>query len=256
MTIHAINDLTKHELLFSVEQGNGYCLAEMDNEQLECIRGWVKDQYLHTIQSHCSDYVEQYFQQEMSEYHNIYQEHHFPHANVWQKPARVLGPNTVKEFLKLPFCQRLRDLVGNFSVSDEEQFGWPGIYWRLVRPGQSDIGPLHADKWFWDLGHGDMPENTYRLKIWISLYSTPQKSGLRVVPESQLKDDWRYHGEERGGKMKPVFDEDLDTLNISDLPLAPGQFVIFHDKLLHGGMPNNSDKSRVSIEFTMLVPEN
>ncbi len=141
-------------------------------------------------------------------------------------------------------------------ISDEEGFGWPGIYWRLVRPGSSDIGPVHADKWFWDLGHGKMPGEPgeyYRLKAWVSIHSQPSKSGLRVVPGSQKSEAWKYHGEARGGMMKPVLDEKEEDLDLVGLPLAPGGFVVFHDKLLHGGMPNSGDASRVSLEFTMLI---
>ena len=36
------------------------------------------------------------------------------------------------------------------------------------------------------------------------------------------------------------------------LPLAPGDIVMFHDDLLHGGAVNRGQKCRISIELTIL----
>lgn len=256
MQILKIDDINQQTLFDAVNEGDGFLLADMSEKDLAQLRALVTEQFLHTIQCVAPEHVALYSEAGLANYHQVYQPEHFEHGSVWRKSARVFGPSAVQQVMQLEFYQKLQDCLGEFLVSDEEGFGWPGIYWRLVRPGGSDIGPVHADKWFWDLGHGKMPGNPseyYRLKIWMSIHSEPGKSGLRVVPESHKSEEWRYHGEEKGGMMKPVLDEKEEDLNLVGLPLGPGGLVVFHDKLLHGGMPNLGDSSRVSLEFTMLV---
>jgi ectoine hydroxylase-related dioxygenase (phytanoyl-CoA dioxygenase family) len=55
------------------------------------------------------------------------------------------------------------------------------------------------------------------------------------------------------GLAKPIFDEKLEDLDIHLVETHPGQAVVFHDKLLHGGAVNMADTCRVSMELTMLV---
>ncbi|UAA39520.1 phytanoyl-CoA dioxygenase family protein [Paraneptunicella aestuarii] len=256
MQVHEINELSKASLLGEVNEGAGFYLANMSQDDLAQLRALVTEQFLHVIQCVAPEQVAKYRAAGLAHYHEVYQESDFDHGSVWNKASRVLGPKAVEQVAQLGFYQKLTSCLGDFLVSDEEGFSWPGIYWRLVRPGNSDIGPVHADKWFWDLGHGEMPGEPgeyYRLKIWMSLQSQSGKSGLRVVPHSQKSEQWRYHGENKSGKMKPVLDEKEEDLDLVALPLSPGGFVVFHDKLLHGGMPNLGDTSRVSMEFTMLV---
>lgn len=256
MHVHALEEMSQDSLLSQINYAEGFYLGQMPETDLAQLRAWVTEQFLHTIQCVAPQHVALYKEAGLANYHRVYQEAHFEHGAVWRKSSRVLGPLAVAQVQQLQFYQTLSRHLGEFLVSDEEGFGWPGIYWRLVRPGASDIGPVHADKWFWDLGHGEMPgepDEYYRLKIWMSLYSQAGKSGLRVVPSSQKSDAWRYHGEERGGMMKPVLAEKEEDLDLVGLPLSAGGFVVFHDKLLHGGMPNLGDDSRVSLEFTMLV---
>lgn len=255
MTAYSIEMFSRDLITKNVEQGPGYVLGQLAQSDLSMLLLLVKEQYLHTIQCLAPDKVANYQRGCISDYHNIHKEEDFSHQQSWKKTTRVLGPNAVDTIYQSELWQKLKSIFGEFLVSDEEHFGWPNIYWRLVRPGDSDIGPIHADKWFWDLGHGDMPDGYRRLKIWIGLRTEAGRNGLRVVPESHKNTNWRFHGEDKDGLKKPVIDEKEEDLNIVDLPLKAGEFVIFHDELLHGGMPNKGDASRVSLEFTLLIPE-
>ena len=50
-------------------------------------------------------------------------------------------------------------------ISDEENIGYPNVYWRCVRAGSpTDVGSVHADEWFWALGHGTIPSGYTRVK--------------------------------------------------------------------------------------------
>jgi ectoine hydroxylase-related dioxygenase (phytanoyl-CoA dioxygenase family) len=128
------------------------------------------------------------------------------------------------------------------------------LNWRLVRPNQpSDIGPVHADKWFWDAGYGygSMPAGFDRFKVWMAIHTQPGANGLCVKPESHRR-DWNHHFEEKDGVRKPVFDEDPAAIGMELLPLAAGEMVMFHDQLLHGGVVNRGSSCRISIELTVL----
>jgi hypothetical protein len=236
-----------------INGGRGFVTAAITSSELDCLRGLVWQQFIAVIGCEAPQCLSDYEAAGLENYHLVHRSEHFDHGKVWHKHNRILSDEFARQALQLPSVVALFEQLGQVSISDEEKLGRPNLYWRLVRPGNADIGPVHADKWFWDLGHGEMPDDHYRLKIWFSLYSTAGKSGLRVVPASQSKSDWRYHGERKGNMVKPVIDEPEAELDLLDLPLRAGQYVLFHDALLHGGMPNLSDKTRVSLEFTLLI---
>ena len=175
------------------------------------------------------------------------------HKTMWPKKNRILAPADVHIIRQLPFMQWLAEYCGEFLIANEEGLHDEEIYWRLARPSNNnDVGPMHADKWFWDLGHGNMPPNYQRIKIWIPLYCETGVNGLKYVPQSH-RQSWAYSGIERDGFVKPQIDVAESDLNIQAFHTQAGQAVIFNDELLHGGLVGG-EQSRVSIEFTILVP--
>jgi len=174
------------------------------------------------------------------------------HKNAWPKLHRILEPNAVREIRKLPAMAKIEQEFGRFTISDEENLGWENIYWRLVRPNSaSDVGPMHADRWFWDLGHGITPPNTKRVKVWIAIFCEKGQAGFRLVPGSHRK-EWPHHGEHRDGFVKPQIDVSDDQLDIKMFDSEPGDAIVFNDQLLHGGAIGGA-LSRVSLEFTLFV---
>jgi hypothetical protein len=224
----------------------------LDQDELSLIREAIKIQWLYRLQLLAPKHVRRFNETGLSEYHKL--SHLLDHAAAWPKTARVFPREVISELRNRPFFKALEAEFGKFELSDEENFGWENLYWRLVRPGPSDVGPIHSDSWFWDLGHGQMPEYPCeRVKIWIAIYTAPGKNGLLVIPGSHTRTDWKWHSEEKAGLKKPVFDEKLEELDLHLVETHPGQAVVFHDKLLHGGAENLADTCRVSIELTMLV---
>ena len=223
---------------------------------LDILRQMIRIQWLYRLQLLDPVNVHKFDEQGMENYHNV--SHLIDHSSAWPKTTRILPREAIDVIRKMEFIKILESELGKFHISDEEHFGWENIYWRLVRPGNSDFGSLHADKWFWDIGSygkvADFPHE--RLKIWIPIFSVPGKNGLLISPGSHTKNDWKWHAETRFGLSKPVIDEPIENLNLVLLPLAPGQCVVFHDELIHGGAANEADTTRVSIEFTLLIPTN
>jgi hypothetical protein len=171
----------------------------------------------------------------------------FDHAASWPKETRLLPHQHLADFMSMGFYQQIEEQFGPVRISHDE------LNWRLVRPGQpSDVGPVHLDKWFWDGGYGSMPPGYDRFKIWIPICTEPGANGLLVKPFSQKKSDWRHYFELREGIWKPVLEEDEAELDMQLLPLRPGEMVLFHDDLLHGGAVNRGARCRVSVELTIL----
>lgn len=175
------------------------------------------------------------------------------HKEIAKKESRIFSKNLLNTIRGISLFDHLKSEYGEFQISDEENIGHEEIYFRVVRPGiKTDIGPIHADTWFWDLGHGITPPGVKRVKVWMAICSEPGYNGLLVVPGSHKK-AWKYHGELRDGFVKPQIDEDESNLNTYLVETAPGDAIVFNDRLLHGGVLNRGKSIRVSIEFTMFV---
>ncbi len=94
------------------------------------------------------------------------------HKALWSKKARLLPREAVDRIRAMDFMQILAEEFGAFGISNEEEVYPEEIYWKIVRPQmKSDVGPLHADAWFWALGHGKVPPDTVRVKV--GFRSTP-----------------------------------------------------------------------------------
>jgi len=237
-----------------LENGAGFAVGSMSANELETIRTIIREQYLHRLLVQSPKQVHKFFNVPMTQYHQL--SDLIDHRAMWPKTTRIVGPASMDRIKSLPFFKNLTDIFDIKALATEEGCGWQEMYWRIVRPGQSDIGDYHADRWFWDLGHGTMPDGMRRIKIWMAIEVVEGESGLLVLPESQKRTDWAYHGEvDHTGIAKPKFDEDISQLNIYNVPTKSGDFIVFHDDLIHRGMANESTETRISLEATLLIPE-
>ncbi len=226
----------------------GYLLDTLTRGELHRIRGLITAQYLDHLGKLQPDLVEHARRAGIAKYHTL--PIRFDHAAAWPKEVRLLDPRCLSTFETMGFFRRIRRQLGpNTIISHDE------LNWRLVRPNRpEDIGPIHADKWFWDAGYGVgfMPAGYDRFKIWIAIHVEPGANGLCIKPGSHQIHTWKHHFEVRGGIRKPILDEDEEELMMELLPLQAGQMVMFHDELLHGGVVNRGTTCRVSLELTVL----
>jgi hypothetical protein len=182
------------------------------------------------------------------------------HQKLWPKSNRVLPKESVSLIKNLPFIAKLKNEFGDFTISDiydtVQHHGHEEIYWRLVRPGISgDVGPLHKDKWFhgaFNAGYGMFSDEDVTVKIWVPIFCESGKSGLAIAPGSHLR-EWKYHIEVQDGVPRPKPDEDLSDAGARLMHTEPGNLLIFHEGTLHGGVINDSNKTRVSAEITMVM---
>jgi hypothetical protein len=230
--------------------GPGYSLAcRLTAAELTQVRRMITEHYLERLRLLAPEFVETALTIGIENYHTLAIP--FDHASSWSKETRLLPKRHLMDFMRMRFYEQIEEEFGPVRISHDE------LNWRLVRPNQpGDVGPVHLDKWFWDGGYGKMPPGYNRFKIWIPICSEPGANGLRVLPCSHRTGPWQHHFELRDGIRKPILDEDEATLKLELLPLCPGEMVLFHDDLLHGGAVNRGTKCRVSIELTILFRKN
>ena len=219
--------------------------------ELEQLRHMITNHWLETIKSVAGDDVAAEFASiGMNRYHE--KAHLLDHANIWPKIGRLLDPNSVLTIRSMSLFRKLEDEFGPFQLSDEENIGRELIYWRLVRPKvASDVGPLHADAWFWELGHGTTPPGYQRVKVWTAIFCDEAESGFVFVPGSH-KSVYAYDAVSKNGMIKPQIRIDDLRVNVVPFEAKPAEAIVFHDRLLHGGVVG-SKTTRVSMEFTMFV---
>jgi hypothetical protein len=233
-------------ILHELAEGPGYCLdCRLTPAELADVRRMITRQYLERLAALAPGLVGRAAEVGIENYHTL--PIPFDHAAAWPKEARLLPRRHLDDLRRMAFYRRIEEEVGPALISHDE------LNWRLVRPAQpADVGPVHLDKWFWDAGYGRMPEGHERFKVWVAVFSEPGANGLLVKPFSQQRQGWKHHFEARDGALKPVLDEDEDELDMKLLPLRPGEMVLFHDDLLHGGAVNRGVRCRVSVELTVL----
>jgi hypothetical protein len=242
-----------NSILKKVDGADGYydslLLSEKDIRNLKDIVHEHYRSHLISLYPHLQGQIDDL---EMMNYHELIEDNpEIDHSNIWAKKNRILPDILRERFKNLDFFRALVKELGSLKISNEEEIYEEEIYWRLTRPGnENDVGPMHADNWFWTLGHGNTPKGYRRIKLWISIYNESGKNGLRYVKSSHLK-DWPYHGEERDGFIKPMIDISDNELDITKFQSTSGMAFIFNDKLLHGGF-SGGEKSRISIECTLI----
>lgn len=172
-------------------------------------------------------------------------------ARIKEKTNRLLPLHLAAEFrcalAQSGFLSSL-DSTREF-ITDEEGLGYENVYWRLVRPNHpNDVGPVHADYWFWELGHGSLSSSFARVKTWMPLLQSDEEPGLIVSPGSHLANFEFDSRVDLDGKRKPI-PRSPDLWKIcSPAPVRCGEAIVFHDRLLHGGRATS--KVRLSLEWT------
>lgn len=134
------------------------------------------------------------------------------------------------------------------------------IFWRCVRPGKPDVGAAHCDFQFWEIAKGTSAEvgapfeYQERWKIWVPLLGCDATNSLQLVPGSHLLDVPTDRVMTKNG-YKPVIQPDWLEKHEFICPLQTfgPHCILFHDKLVHRGPPNNTQSIRLSAEFTILV---
>jgi predicted O-methyltransferase YrrM len=246
---------TSNDRLGKLYEEDGFCVVDiLDERGLEELRHIVNDKFHEIIRIKYPEFFDEYSKLTAEDYHK--KSSLIDHANTFRKAMRTFDRQLVDRFMRLPWRERLSNLVGPFEVLGVGEVGLPDVYMRLVRPNAaSDVGPIHADHWFTELGNHEIDPGLSLLKIWIPVYSEPDRDGLLGVPGSHIAcRDLRYDKELRDGYIKPVLPKSTEqTLCPIRIKARPGQAVIFTYHFLHGGSLNEGLHTRVSLEATLVL---
>lgn len=243
------------EILEGVEGPLGYWLGPaFDKDEVAQLCSFVEEGFLRNIKRVAGSEVDHFVQSGLGDYHT--QSHKIDHATAWPRHVRLLGDSGVEFIKESVFFKRLSHEFGRPIISGEVEQNGPEIVWRLVRPGEaSDVGPLHADNWFWIINRWPIPRGHRCIKVWALLVGEEGLGGLRVLSGSHRTDDWNFGEEERHGMAKPRFDDVEANREAITLRTSIGSAVVFSYDLLHGGAITSGNQTRISIEFTLFVPE-
>ena len=230
-----------HEALTT---GPGFHLGHrLSASEYRTLHGMITAHYLDRLRAHDPALADEAARLGIENYHLI--QDRLDHSSFWPKKARILPASCEAALREMSFYKTIEQEFGDVLLSDEDR------NWRLVRPhAEDDIGSVHADCWFWDIGYGRIPAGYDRFKVWIPIVTEPGANGLSILPDSHRR-QWKHHAEERHGGLKPMIDENVEELGMQLLILKPGEMVMFHDCLLHGGVVNRGKHCRVSFELTV-----
>lgn len=238
----------------AVDGPRGYWVGPLlTDSEVAGLRDLIRRRFLDRIAVLAPNSIDHFAGASLTHYHR--EAHRIDHASAWPRHARLMDRDGVAFVERSSFMRRLRAVFGSAEISNEIEGSTPEIVWRLVRPGASDdIGPLHADRWFWEINRWPIPPGRRCIKVWLMVHGNPGRAGLRVVPGSHNDGRWAYGVERRHGMDKPVFDEAAAGIAPALLVTPPGSAVVFSYALLHGGAVTEGDQCRVSVEFTLFVP--
>lgn len=240
----------------SVFHSPGYSKdLHLSEDELTIFKEIVEKNYLNIISNLDPSIKKKFAEVGIQNYHKI--SHLIDHSSLWGKLNRCLPIDDVNKIKDLKFIENLRLIFGDFTISNivhgQTVFkNSEEIYWRLVRPSiATDVGPLHADKWFHEVATPNyIPAGYISLKVWIPIYCEPGKNGLLMIPDSH-KRNWKHSFITNSfGQQKPVPNECLPTPIL--INTVEGNMVIFPDGTIHGGALNEGSSTRVSVEITLL----
>jgi hypothetical protein len=240
-------------MLQRIRETPGFALSlKLDERDLQTVRGGIADHLAAQIERIAPSQLSLFRSTPLEQYHTI--AGILPHNQLLTRTARILPQDAVDQIRRTSLFRQLESEFGHFDISDEEGIGRESISLRLVRPGvETDVGSLHADDWFWKLYNFALPKGKQRVKVWAAICCEPGKSGLLLSPDSHVR-NWKYRLYERAGMVKPLLEPD-EKPPLRLIESNPGDAVAFNYHLLHGGAVTRGELTRVSIEFTVLIPD-
>jgi len=176
-------------------------------------------------------------------------------AYIEQHVLTTAGPNP-----KNPLqCRHLDDpevfrLCSHPSIVDRMKslYGPDLVLWASYffakDPGGKEI-PWHQDLNYWPL------EPVVNISAWLAIDKcTPENSCVRIIPASHKR---ALPHVPAPGAMAFQEMADLTFVDESkalDMPLDPGQFFLFNEKLLHQSHQNRSNLRRIGLSMRVTIP--
>lgn len=148
----------------------------------------------------------------------------------------------------------------------EEDEGKYACGYRFVRPGLTDVAGVHVDTYF-----GSKPDaydesletcvhsadkDAELLTIWIPVVGFDERYSLRIAPRTHMVEHPVDAFNRDPGIITQAVKDDYESKFDYIRPgLKPGQAILFHPNLMHGGSSNLGDSTRVSMEVRLHNPK-
>jgi hypothetical protein len=125
--------------------------------------------------------------------------------------------------------------------------------YRIARPvkkrkNKDDVAGVHIDMNIGGIINRDKESSA---TMWIPIIGFDKKYTLRISPKSHKND----HGKKfiKKKRISPILPTNYyNKFNFIRLNFKPGETMIFHPNLLHGGSQNTGTKTRVSLDVRIL----
>ena len=130
------------------------------------------------------------------------------------------------------------------------------IYFRCVRSKKKDVGYIHRDIDFWNIGEPILPKSVKNFnklfKIWIPVFGCNQRNSLKLLKNSQNYDFNIKYVKKKF--LKPIINKKEADLfkKISPIRNFSNEVVMFDYNTAHFAPMNQSKYYRVSAEFTLI----
>ena len=229
----------------TIENKIGYKIFKTNHNDIRNIKSLIQKSFYKTLKKHRLNHCL------IENYHDLMVSDHL-HKKMWIRKNRVASKELVNYLENKSYVFKiLKKEFRKLSFSKKVDPKKPDVYWRLVRPNKkNDVGPIHADEWFWKSNRWKLSKDKKVLKVWMLLSNNLNK-GLKVIPNSHKKKSWIYKKIFKDGIFKPKFDEKKNLYKIKNLVTPKGKVLIFNYRLLHAGLINKSKSTRISLEFSL-----
>jgi len=243
------------ELISNCEDLNGYGVGRLfSHEEASNLRRFIAVQYLSKLEVQGIDTGVDYFDYKIEHYHllNIQNE---LHKRIWHRNNRKIPTSCVEYLTNTNFFKDLILKYGEVRFTDPEATGHPDINWRIVRPfEEEDVGAVHSDQWFYKANDWKIEDGQKLIKVWVMLSNGDIDRGLGIIPGSHEEKNWKYKISLKDGILKPEFSQNFTECETVDLLTPFGHGVVFNYDLLHFGLVNKFNVTRVSLDFSLKVP--
>ena len=232
-------------LKHAIEDKIGYKIFGTTKNDIDNIKNLIQDSFNKTLEKNhiqtCP--IDNYHKLKIS---------NLLHKKIWTRSNRIVSKKLINYLQNKSYIFNiLKKEFGELTFSKKVNPKKSDTYWRLVRPNKkNDVGPIHADEWFWTANNWKVPKNKKVLKVWM-LLSDNLNQGLSIIPNSFKNKDWIYKKIYKDGIFKPKFDKRKNLYKIKNLTTPKGKILIFNYGLLHAGLINKNKNTRISLEFSL-----
>lgn len=127
------------------------------------------------------------------------------------------------------------------------------LLWRTnfftKEPGAREI-PWHQDRNYWPL------EPEIIISAWLAIDRADKENAcLQVIPGSHRKLIRHVKASEEMAFQEMADASGVDLTRKVDVPLEPGQFILFNERTLHHSEPNRSKRRRMGLAIRVIPPQ-